>query len=119
MAQWVAAFVGENARDNYETTLVSSDFWVSSNRTPIRKLKPGDRLLLYVVREGFVGEARASSNAFAHEGSAKWFGSIPVMDVSLREIRTFASPVHCKFPEKGPHPVLGFHRYSCPPERSS
>ena len=72
MTQWVAAFVGESARDNHETTLVNGDFWVSSDRTPIRKLEPGDRLLLYIAGEGFVGEAVASSGVFSNEEGAKW-----------------------------------------------
>lgn len=112
MAQWVAAFVGESARNNYETTLVNGDFWVSSNRTPIRKLEPEDRLLLYIAGEGFVGEAVASSGVFSNEEGAKWAGRTPILGVSLREIRTFASPIHYKFPDKGSHPILGFHRYA-------
>lgn len=112
MAQWVAAFVGKSARENYETTLVNGDFWVSSNRTPIRKLRPGDRLPLYMACEGFVGQSVASSGAFSYEGRVKSSDKTPVLGVALREIRTFAPPIHYKFPKKGPHLALGFHRYA-------
>ena len=112
MDQWVAAFVGDSARENYETTLVNGKFWVSSNRTPIRRVEPGDRLLLYVTGEGFVGEAVAASGSFPDEGGAKWAGKTPILGISLRGIRLFSSPIYYKFPEKGTHPILGFHRYA-------
>jgi len=112
LAQWIAAFVGENARENYEITRATGDFWVTSSRTPIRKSTSGDKVLLYISEEGFVGVAEAATGARAPYGGAKWAGGIPAQGISLRGIRRFTSPVLYKFPRKGPHPTLGFHPFT-------
>lgn len=112
MAQWVAAFVGERARENYGVTSATGYFWVTSSRTPIRKSAPGDRVLLYISGEGFVGEAEVISRARAPYGGARWAGGAPVQGIALRHVRRFASPVLYKFPREGPHPILGFHPFA-------
>ncbi len=112
MAQWVAAFVGESARENYEITRATGDFWVASSRTPMRESRPGDRVLLYVSGEGFVGEAEVASRASAPYGGARWAGGAPAQGISLRIFRQFAAPVLYKFPQKGVHSTLGFHPFT-------
>lgn len=112
MGCWVAAFVGECARENYESLRSTGEFWVSSPRTPIRRAKSGDTVLLYMAGEGFVGEAVVGSEARAPHDEPQWSGSAPTLRIPLRDIRPFAAPVTYKFPQKGPHPVLGFHRYA-------
>ncbi|HET7479956.1 MAG TPA: hypothetical protein VFJ72_10635, partial [Rubrobacteraceae bacterium] len=74
MGQWVAAFVGGHARENYAFTRANGEFWVSSVRTPIRKARPGDRALLYMTGEGFVGEVEVVSGARAPSGEVRWTG---------------------------------------------
>lgn len=112
MGCWVAAFVGECARENYERLRDAGEFWVSSTRTPIRRVQTGDRVLLYMAGEGFFGESVAASEARAPHDEAQWSGSAPTLGIPLRDIRPFAAPITYKFPHKGPHPVLGFHRYA-------
>lgn len=112
MGCWVAAFVGDNARENYESLRRTGDFWVSSTRTPIRKVRSDDQILLYMSGEGFVGEAVAASEARAPYGEVRWSGKAAVLGISLEAVRVFSAPVLYKFPHKGPHPTLGFHRFA-------
>ncbi len=112
MGCWVAAFVGECARENYESLRDTGEFWVSSPRTPIRRAATGDSVLLYMAGEGFIGEAVVASAARAPHDEMQWSGSTPTLGLLLRDLRPFAASVTYKFPQKGPHPVLGFHRYA-------
>ena len=112
MGCWVAALVGECARENYESLRNTGEFWVSSPRTPIRRAATGDSVLLYMAGEGFIGEAVVVSAARAPHDEMQWSGSTPKLGLPLRDLRLFAAPVTYKFPQKGPHPVLGFHRYA-------
>lgn len=56
MNYWVLAFVGDDRRENCEATQRTGTFYVSSNRTPMQRAKPGDPVLFYVAGEGFVAE---------------------------------------------------------------
>ncbi len=113
MTRWVLAFVGDGAQHNYEHAKRTGEFWVTSNRTPIRQAKPGDKALLYLAGEGFVAEATVVSQARKPYHKVVWASKTPPsFGLSIGEIRTFASPVSYEFPKKGPHPVLGFHPYA-------
>ncbi|MEW6638161.1 MAG: nuclease-related domain-containing protein [Actinomycetota bacterium] len=110
MNHWVAAFVGEGARRNYERTLLSGEFWVSSHRTPIRRLRAGDRLLMFLCGEGFTGEAVAAAPCRAPYGEEPdWLGRRAVAGISLASIRLFDVPVRYGFPQ-GYSDALGLHR---------
>lgn len=113
MNYWVLAFVGDDRRENREATQRTGTFYVSSNRTPMRRAKPGDQVLFYVAGEGFVAEAKISSPARNPYGRVEWRSQKPPLwGISVSDIRTFSSPIPYGFPGKGEHPVLGFHRYS-------
>lgn len=112
MGFWVAAFVGECARENYENFCSTGEFWVSSQRTPIRRARSGDRVIVYMAGEGFIGEAVVAAEARTPDGETRWSGSAPTLGILLRDIRPFAASVTYRFPQKGPQPVLGFHRYA-------
>ena len=113
MNHWTLAFVGDHARKNHEVTLKEGVFCVSSTRTPIKRARPGDAALLYLVGEGFVGEARISSTSRAPDDPTGWASKKPPLwAVSLAQVRPFREPVPYKFPPQGDHPVLGFHRYA-------
>lgn len=107
---WVAAFVGEHARRNFETSLETSEFWVASTRTPIRRIEAGDRVLLYLAGTGFVAESVAATPARAPFGAVSWSGRPPVFGFSLGGLRRFGSPVSYSFPKDGMSPQLGLHR---------
>ena len=113
MNYWVMAFVGDHARENYEATRRTNDFCVSSNRTPIRRSRPGDRALFYLAGEGFVAQARISSAAQPPGGTPEWSSKKPpAWQISVEDLGTFARPVPYRFPGDGKHPTLGFHSYS-------
>lgn len=113
MNYWVMAFVGDHARENHEFTRRTSTFCVSSNRTPIRKASPGDRVLFYVRGEGFVARAKVSSSARPPEAALEWSSKKPQSQaLSVEDIRPFPRAISYKFPENGNHPALGFHRFS-------
>ena len=109
---WVAAFVGDHARENHGITSRTNVFCVSSNRSPIRKASPGDRVLFYLAGRGFVGSAEISSSARAPSNVPEWHSkSPPVWQLSVENLCPFPEPISYKFPVNAPHPVLGFHRY--------
>ena len=113
MKRWVLAFGGEHAEANRETTMMNGEFWVSSNRTPIRRAEPGDRALLYAAGKGFLAQAVICSPARTPYGSVKWSAkSEPRYGISVNDIQPFNKPVFYKFPKEGPHPSLGFHPYA-------
>lgn len=113
MDYWVMAFVGDRARENQEVTRRTNTFCVSSNRSPIRRARPGDRVLFYLAGQGFVGSARLSSSARAADGAPEWYSKKPpIWRVYVEDLRPFPEPIPYKFPADGNHPVLGFHRYA-------
>ena len=113
MGCWILAFGGEHARTNRETTMETGEFWVSSNRTPIRRAEPGDKALLYAAGEGFVARAVICSPARTPYGSVRWAGkNEPRYGISVTDIQVFGAPILYKFPKNGPHPSLGFHPYA-------
>ncbi|MDP9454705.1 MAG: hypothetical protein CYG60_23405 [Actinobacteria bacterium] len=113
MNHWVMAFVGEHARHNHEATRRTNAFCVSSNRTPIRRARPGDRALLYLAGEGFVGSAELSSSAHPPDATPEWSSKKPpLLRISVENLQPFPEPIPYKFPGDGNHPILGFHRYS-------
>ena len=113
MNHWVMAFVGDYARENLEFTQRKNIFCVSSNRTPIRKAQPGDRVLFYVAGEGFVAQARISASAQPPSAAPEWFSNKPPsLALSVTGTRPFSQSIPYKFPANGNHPALGFHRYS-------
>ncbi|MDP9426784.1 MAG: EVE domain-containing protein, partial [Actinomycetota bacterium] len=77
MNHWVMAFVGDHARENYETTRRTNTFCVSSNRTPIRRARPGDRALLYLAGEGFVARAEVAAFAQRPDAAPEWSSRKP------------------------------------------
>ena len=114
MNHWVMAFVGEHARRNHEVTQRTNDFCVSSNRTPIRRARPSDPVLLYLAGEGFVGRAEISSSAReAPDAASEWSSKKPaLLRISIENLGVFSRPIPYKFPKDGYQPALGFHRYS-------
>ena len=113
MNHWVMAFVGDHARENDEITRRTNTFCVSSSRTPIRRVRPGDRALFYLAGRGFVGRAEISSPARAPDGVPEWFSKdLPTWQISVGNLQPFPQPIPYKFPGNGNHPVLGFHRYT-------
>ena len=114
MNHWVMAFVGEHARRNHEVTQRTNAFCVSSSRTPIRRARPGDPVLLYLAGEGFVGRADISSCAQeAPDAASEWSSKKPaLLQILIENLRSFARPIPYKFPKDGNQPALGFHRYS-------
>lgn len=113
MNHWALAFVGDHAQDNYGATQKAGVFCISSDRTPVRRARPNDRALLYLAGQGFVAEAEISSSARSPQDAPDWSSKKPPSwAVSVSRIRTFPEPVPYKFPGKGNHPVLGFHRYA-------
>ncbi|QIN79253.1 hypothetical protein GBA65_12830 [Rubrobacter marinus] len=110
---WVMAFVGEHAKSNYDVARRTNTFCVSSSRTPIRRARAGDRVLLYLAGEGFAAEARISSSASSPDGVPRWYSKkTPLWRISIEDVRFFEEPVLYRFPGDGNHPALGFHRYS-------
>ena len=113
MNHWTLAFVGDHAQQNYGTTQKAGVFCISSDRTPIRRARPSDRALLYLAGQGFVAEAEISSPAQSPQDVPDWSSKKPpVWVIQVSRIRPFSEPVPYKFPGKGNHPVLGFHRYA-------
>lgn len=113
MKFWILAFGGEYAETNREMTMTTGEFWVSSNRTPIRRAEPGDKVLLYAAGEGFVAQAVICSPARTPYGSPRWAGKKELRyGISVSEVHVFEAPVPYKFPKSGPHPTLGFHPYA-------
>ena len=113
MDQWVIAFVGDHARENQEITQRTNTFCVCSNRTPIRRAKPGDRVLFYLAGKGFVGRAEISSPAHAPVEPPEWSSKdLPMWQSSVENLHAFPEPISYAFPGDGNHPVLGFHRFS-------
>jgi hypothetical protein len=111
MNHWVLAFVGDGATRNLETTRGTGSFYVSSNRTPIRRARPGDRTLLYLVRKGFVAEATLATAAVVPSEPAAWSSKGPrEWGVTIRDTRSFPAPIPYDFPEDGRNATLGFHR---------
>ena len=114
MNHWVIAFVGDYARENHEITRRTKTFCVSSSRTPIRRVHPGDRALLYLAGEGFVGRAEISSPARATDDAPEWSSkNLPMWQISIENVEPFPRPIPYKFPADGNHhPTLGFHQRS-------
>ena len=69
MNHWTLAFVGDYAQQNCGTTQKAGVFFISSDRTPVRRAQPNDRALLYLAGQGFVAEAEISSPARAPDNS--------------------------------------------------
>ncbi|MDP8952622.1 MAG: hypothetical protein M3N18_10370, partial [Actinomycetota bacterium] len=112
---WVLAFVGDGAQQNYKITRRTNAFYVSSNRTPVGRARPGDRALFYLAGQGFVAEAKISWPARKPYGEIEWSSKKPPLwGISVSDIRPFPSPILYKFPGKGAHEALGFHCYSLP-----
>lgn len=60
-----------------------------------------------------MAEATVSSAARVPDGTPGWSSKKPPSwAVHVTRIRPFPRPIPYKFPGKGAHPVLGFHRYS-------
>ena len=113
MNHWTLAFVGDHAEKNYVITQKAGMFCTSSDRRTIRRAQPNDRALLYLAGQGFVAEAEISSPARSPHDVPDWASKKPpAWAVSVSRIRPFPEPVPYKFPAKGNHPVLGFHRYA-------
>lgn len=113
MNRWTLAFVGDHAQHNYGTTQKAGVFCISSNRTPIKRARPNDKVLLYLAGQGFVAEAEISSPARPPNDTLDWSSKKPpALAISVSRIRPFSDPVPYKFPGKGNHPVLGFHRFA-------
>jgi hypothetical protein len=113
MNHWTLAFVGDHAEQNYGTTQKAGVFCISSDRTPVRRAQTNDGALLYLAGQGFVAEAEISSLARSPHGVPDWSSKkSPAWAVPVSRIRPFPEPVPYKFPGKGNHPVLGFHRYA-------
>ncbi len=113
MNHWTLAFVGDHAEQNYGTTQRVRVFCVCSDRTPVRRAQPNDRALLYLAGKGFVAEAEISSPARPPHDVPGWSSKRPpAWVIPVSRIRPFPEPVAYKFPGKGNHPVLGFHRYA-------
>lgn len=113
MNHWVVAFVGDYAQENHEITRRTETFCVSSNRTPIRRVDPGDRALFHLAGEGFVGRGQISSPARAPDDAPEWYlKNLPMWQVSVENVEPFPRRVPYKFPADGGHPTLGFHQRS-------
>ncbi len=113
MGFWIAAFVGDDAYENFETTKDTGKFFVPSTRTPVKRIRPGDEVLLYLAGEGFAARAEVASGAFTPSGETRWSSNKPpLFGVALRDVRIFPQPVTYKFPKNGVNPALGLHRYS-------
>ncbi len=113
MSNWVMSFVGDHARDNFESVRRGCTFHVSSNRTPARKALPGDQALFYMAGEGFVGAAEVSEAAAAPGEATDWSSkNPPLWAIPVTRMRAFPESIPYTFPKDGPHPVLGFHRYA-------
>lgn len=113
MNHWVMAFVGDHARENYETTRRTKFFCVSSNRTPIRRARPGDHTIFYLAGEGFVARAKVAASAQLPDAAPEWSSKKPPsLALSATDIQPFPRAISYKFPGDGNHPTLGFHRYS-------
>ncbi len=113
MNNWVKSFVGDYAWDNLEAVRRGCIFHISSNRTPVRKALPGDQALFYMAGEGFVGAAEVSEAAAAPGEAPDWSSKTPPLwAIPVTRMRAFPESIPYKFPQDGPHPILGFHRYA-------
>ena len=113
MNHWVMAFVGNHAQENHEITQRTKTFCVSSTRTPIRRVNPGDRALLYLAGIDFVGRGEISSPARAPNDAPEWYSkNLPMWQTPIENIEPFPQQVPYEFPAGGNHPTLGFHQRS-------
>ncbi len=113
MNNWVMSFVGDHARENFESVRRGSTFHVSSNRTPAQKALPGDQALFYMAGEGFVGAAEVSEASAAPGDAPDWSSkNTPLWAIPVTRMRAFPESIPYKFPKDGLHPILGFHRYA-------
>ena len=111
MNSWVMTFVGDHARENHEITRRTKTFCVSSSEASIQRARPGERALLYLAGQGFVGRAEVSSSARAPDGAPEWSSKdLPMWQLSVENLQAFPQPIPYKFPKDGDHPILGFHR---------
>ena len=112
MNSWVMTFVGDHARENHEITRRTKTFCVSSSETLIQRARPGERALLYLAGQGFVGRAEVSSSARAPDGAPEWSSKdLPMWQLSIENLQPFPQPIPYKFPDNADHPILGFHRH--------
>ena len=94
MDHWVMAFVGDRARENHRITRRTNTFCVSSNRNPIRRARPVDRVLFYLAGQGFVGSAGISSSAQTPASATEWHSkNPPIWQVLVEDLRSFPEPI--------------------------